>query len=124
MERLIRHLQLINLKTYNSIFKYCEIVAYTMKGLHWWVLSKDVWMNNSIRHLFASLMLFMFLFFNLDSGCLVQEFTDIEAYGDMPMNMSSLRLFNKANIFFQSHIRFDLEKYICQAKHVYLTMTH
>ena len=31
--------------------------------------------------------------------CLVQEFTDIEGYGDMPMNVSSPGLYNKENIF-------------------------
>ena len=63
---------------------------------------------------------------------MVQEFTDIEAYGDIPMNVSSLRLYNKANIFLglveyelnnllgashlvdymSVHIRFDLERYL------------
>ena len=58
---------------------------------------------------------------------------DTEAYGDMPMNVSSLRLYNKANIFLvlieyelnsllgavhfvvdyiSVHIRFDLERYL------------
>ena len=31
--------------------------------------------------------------------CLIQKFRDTEAYGDMPMNVSSPRLYNKANIF-------------------------
>ena len=49
--------------------------------------------------------------------CSVQEFTDTEAYGDIPMNLSSSRLHNKANIFLghpnyaSVHIRFNLERY-------------
>ena len=30
---------------------------------------------------------------------MVQEFTDIKAYGNMSMNVSSPRLYNKGNIF-------------------------
>ena len=63
---------------------------------------------------------------------MVQEFTDIERYGDMPMNLSSPGLYDKAKIFlglieyelnsllFASylvdhttvHIQFDLERYL------------
>ena len=64
--------------------------------------------------------------------CLVQEFTDIEAHGDIPMNVSSPGPYNKANIFLglieyelnsllgashlvdyiAVHILFDLERYL------------
>ena len=64
--------------------------------------------------------------------CLVQELTDIEAHGNMSMNVSSPRLYKKANIFLglieyelnsllgashlvdyiSVHIRFDLERYL------------
>ena len=64
--------------------------------------------------------------------CLVQEFTDIETYGDMLMNVSSPRLYNEKSIFLglikyelnspldashlvdyiQIHIQFDLREYL------------
>ena len=83
--------------------------------------------------LILSLTLILFLFVaQVMFVCLVQEFTDIEAYVNMSMNVSSPGLYNKASIFLglieyelnsllgashlvdyiSVHVRFDLERYL------------
>ena len=63
--------------------------------------------------------------------CLVQEFTDTEAYGGMPVNVSSPGLYNKANVFLglsrsashlvdfiPVHFRFSLERYLLNIRKI------
>ena len=98
------------------------VVRRRMKGLRW-----------SVSNLkFSMFSLSLILLTSRPRLYLVQEFTDTDSQGDMPMNVSSPGVYNKGNIFlgvieyglnclisalhlvhFTSvHIRFDLERYL------------